>query len=396
MRIQGRFVATLAVGVLTAAACGSGSGGGSASGPIVIGEIASLTGNYTPLGTSDKLAAQQAVNEINKAGGLLGGRKLKLMVKDDQTTPAQAVIDFNDLTGQGVTAIIGSPFSNAALATIPLVARRKVPYMSPAASDQQVEPVRPYVFMTPADAGAGATRLLSYFKAVGMTRVAVAYDTKSAFAVTGHKVMAQKASSFGVHLVDTEKFETTTNDFSSVFTHVRDSGARALMVWATGAPAVLVTKQFATAGLPMKLVLSHAEASSLWMKPSGAAAEGVLLPASFGVVGPELPASKLKDAVTAMAGPYQKANGTYPPQFAFDGYAAVKLLAAAITKAGSTDGAKIQRAMEHLTLLTPSGEFHYTPTDHAGLDADDLVMTVVKGGKFTLTPQAAAQLTSLN
>ncbi|MBV9920174.1 MAG: ABC transporter substrate-binding protein, partial [Pseudonocardia sp.] len=63
----------LSVLLLVLAACGGGSGNqDSGSGPIVLGQIASLTGNYTPLGTNDQKGAAQAVDEINAAGGVLG------------------------------------------------------------------------------------------------------------------------------------------------------------------------------------------------------------------------------------------------------------------------------------------------------------------------------------
>jgi len=52
----------LSVLLLVLAACGGGSGSqDSGSGPIVLGQIASLTGNYTPLGTNDQKGAAQAV-----------------------------------------------------------------------------------------------------------------------------------------------------------------------------------------------------------------------------------------------------------------------------------------------------------------------------------------------
>lgn len=392
MRKLSRLIPLMLATALVLAACGGSGGSGSDSGPIKLGAILSLTGNYTPLGSQDKLGAEQAVKEINDAGGLLGGRKLQLIVKDDKTQPDQSVIAFNDVAAQGVAAVVGSSFSNSGLATIPVAERGKVPYVSTAAADEQVQPVRRYAFMTPPTAGVVSERLLQYFQAQKMTRMAVAYDTKSAFAQTGWKSMQAKAGQYGVQFVAQEQFETTTADFSPVLTHVRGAGAQGLVVWATGAPAVTFTKQFAEAGLRMPLVMSHAEASSLWSEPSGAAAEGVVVASSLAVVGPDLPDSKVKDAIQAMAQPFQQANGHYPPQFAFDGYSAVKLIAEAIRKAGSADRDKLRDALETTTLLTPEGEYRYTADDHAGLRVDDVSINVVKDGKFVPTDWARQQL----
>jgi len=396
MRKTTKIAALCAATALVAAACGgSGSGSGSASGDtITIGQIASLTGNYTPLGKNDKAGAALAVQEINDAGGVLG-KKLKIVVRDDKTDPQQAVTAFNELAGQDVSAFVGSSFSNASLAVLPLANQQKVPYVSTAAADEQIDPPTDFGFMTPPTAGVVAEQLDKYFTANGMTKMAVAYDTKNAFAKSGWDAMKAKAGQYGIDFSDVEKFTTEQSDFNSVLQHVRGSGAQGLMVWATGAPAVTIAKQFATAGMgDMKLVFSHAEASSLFTEPVGAAGDGILVASSLAVIGPDLPDSKLKSTVTAMADPFKKQHGYYPPQFAFDGYGAVKLIAAAIKKAGSTDRQKIADALGSLTQLTPEGTYHYTSSDHAGLGPDQVAVDVIQGGDIHPTDWTKQQLKS--
>ncbi|MGH3318664.1 MAG: ABC transporter substrate-binding protein [Streptosporangiaceae bacterium] len=391
-------VVVLTVTLALPVACGGAAGGGGGSKnsePIVLGQIASLTGNYTPLGTNDRKAAALAVKQINDAGGVLG-RKLKIVVRDDKTEPDQSVIAFKDLVGRGADAVVGSSFSNSALATIPLAQREKIPYLSTAASDQQVHPVRPYVFMAPATSAAYAESLLRYFKATGKTKIAMAYDEKSSYATTGYKATKKMAGRYGVDLVDTERFETTTTDFSSVLTHIRDSGADGLLVWATGTPAVIITKQFGAADMPMPLIMTGAEASTLYTRPAGKAAEGVILNSSIGVIGPDLPDGDLKKTVMRLAKPFEKKYDYYPPQFGMDGYSAVMLLAGAMKKAGSTDPEKVQAALEHLTLLTPNGEYNYTPEDHSGLTYDDIAVDKVKDGDFVPTNWQKRRLSSLS
>ena len=142
----------------------------------------------------------------------------------------------------------------------------------------------------------------------------------------------------------------------------------------------------------MPLVMSHAEGTPLYTQPAGPAAEGVIVAASLAVIGPRLPASRQKDVVLAMAQPFQQKNGLYPPQFAFDGYGAVQLIAAAIKQAGNANPQDIQKALSNLTLLTPEGEYRYTPQDHAGLGVDDVAITVVRGGEFVPTDWSQQQL----
>jgi branched-chain amino acid transport system substrate-binding protein len=379
----------------TIAACGddSADGGGSSSEPIKVGQIVSLTGNYSPLGSENKKSVELAVEQINAKGGV-NGRKIELTVKDDKSQPDQSVLAFNELKGS-VSAIIGSPFSNSALATIPQVDREKIPYLSLTPADEQVNPVHPYVFVIPATSATYALRTLQYYKGTGITKVAVAYDTKSSYAVAGFKGMQSQAAANGVTLVATEEFQTTTTEFSAVINKTRSSGAEALMVWATGAPAVAFTKQYATAGLGIPLMLTGAQASKLFLDPAGPAAEGIFLSSSIGVVGKDLPAGPQKDAINELASTFQSKYGYPPPQFAQDGYSAVKLLAAAVEKAKSTDKEKLRSALEGLTLLTPNGTYKYSASDHSGLKEDYISINKVTGGVITPTDWAKQQLAGL-
>ena len=207
--------------------------------------------------------------------------------------------------------------------------------------------------------------------------------------------MQAKAGSYGVTLVATEQFQTTTTEFSAVLNHVKSSGAQALTVWATGPPAVAFAKQYPTAGLGIPLMFTGAQASTLWLQPTGAAAEGVFVASAIGVVGDALPDGAQKQAINELAAPFATKYGYPPPQFAADGYTGVKLLAAAIAKANSTDTKKIRDALEGLSLTTPNGTYHYSASDHAGLPAKYIAVDVVKNGKLTATDWATTELAAV-
>ena len=383
-----RLIPLLAAVALTATAC-NGSSGDSA---IKIGFIESLTGNYAPLGGEAKKTVELAVEQINTAGGI-AGRKLKLTTLDDRTAPDQGVLHFNKLRTEKVTAIIGSTFSNVGLAVEPLAEREKIPYISLAPADEQVKPVRKYTFVVPAISSTYAEAMLQYFQAHAITKVAVAYDTKSAYSKAGFAGMQRLAPRYGVQIIRSEPYETTATDFSSVFTHVRGSGAQAMVAWASGAPGVTLAKQYPTAGLGIPLYMTASQASKLWLSPVGKAGEGVYVQSAIGVVGAYLPDGKLKQAIQEMSGPFIRKYGYEPPQFAQDGYSGVKLLAAAIQKAGGTDQKKIRDALETLTLVTPCGKYTYSATDHSGLNATDISMNRVKDGKLVPTDWGLKRIT---
>src|SRR5438874_2794948 len=134
--------------VFGASGCAAlGTAPAQSSGPIKIGMVTSLTGNYAPLGTNDKLAAQQIVDGANASNGI-NGRKIELEIVDDGSDPNQSVIQFNKVIGDGVVAVLGPPQSTAELAIKPVANDKKMPTISLGAADEQVVPVTPYMWQT--------------------------------------------------------------------------------------------------------------------------------------------------------------------------------------------------------------------------------------------------------
>src|SRR5690349_10386382 len=85
---------TLLACSLALAGCNRGEGGGggsssSSTGDIVIGHVASLTGDTATFGVSSDEGARLALDEIN-AKGVLGGRKIKVITEDDRSLPDEA------------------------------------------------------------------------------------------------------------------------------------------------------------------------------------------------------------------------------------------------------------------------------------------------------------------
>ncbi|MCA1645929.1 MAG: ABC transporter substrate-binding protein, partial [Chloroflexi bacterium] len=332
-------VFTVAAGMILVASTGCAALGNSpvqSSGPIKIGMVTSLTGNYAPLGTNDKLAAQQIMDAVNAKNGI-NGRKIELEIVDDGSDPNQSVIQFNKVIGDGVVGVLGPPQSTADLAIKPVANDKKMPTISLGAADEQVVPVTPYMWQTAPLSSQVARVCVEFVKAQGKTKLAMLSDTKNAYAVSGHDATKALLDQAGLQLVEDESFETSQTNFAPQFAKITDAKPDFLLVWATGAPPVVITKGWADLKNGISLMMTAAEASPLYAQPSGPAAEGVFVQASMGVIGQTLPASnKFKKLVDEFAGPFQAANNYYPPQFAWDGMVAASFLVDAITRKGAT------------------------------------------------------------
>src|SRR5712691_5960871 len=384
------FTASVALGASTGCAA-LGNSPAQSSGPIKIGMVTSLTGNYAPLGTNDKLAVQQVVDGVNAKNGI-NGRKIELNIVDDGSDPNQSVIQFNKVIGDGVVAVLGPPQSTAELAIKPVANDKKMPTISLGAADEQVVPVTPYMWQTAPLSSQVARVCVDFVKSQGKTRLAMLTDTKNAYAVSGHDSTKKILDQAGIQLVDDETFETSQTNFAPQFAKIADTRPDFLLVWATGAPPVVITKGWADLNSGIPLMMTAAEASTLYVQPAGAAGEGVFVQASMGVLGQALPSSnKFKKLIDDFAGPFQQANGYYPPQFAWDGMLAATFLVDAITRKGATSE-QIREGLDSIDLDTPQGHYTYTPQKHSGMPNSKNVMTVIKDAEFVPACLSADQI----
>src|SRR5262249_21983351 len=134
-----RRLALFVAALLVAAAVGACKS--SPTNEIVIGEFASLTGGTATFGRSSDAGVQLAVEEINAAGGLLG-KKVRVVVEDDQSKPEEARTAVLKLLKQDeVVAVLGEVASSRSLAAAPECQRSGVPMISPASTNPKVTAV---------------------------------------------------------------------------------------------------------------------------------------------------------------------------------------------------------------------------------------------------------------
>ena len=102
-----------------------------AADPIRIGHVAALSGASAQSGEAITRGMTLAIDEINAKGGLLGGRKLELIQRDDESSPPKGVVAARELISkEKVVAIFGGIDTPVALAIVPVVNKEKMPYMA--------------------------------------------------------------------------------------------------------------------------------------------------------------------------------------------------------------------------------------------------------------------------
>ncbi|HVE65309.1 MAG TPA: ABC transporter substrate-binding protein, partial [Thermoanaerobaculia bacterium] len=108
---------------------------------ILVGEYGSLTGTTATFGQSTDNAIQMAFDEINAAGGVLG-KKVRVIVEDDQSKPEEAATAVTKLINQNhVVAMLGEVSSSRSLAAAPICQANRVPMISPSSTNPRVTQV---------------------------------------------------------------------------------------------------------------------------------------------------------------------------------------------------------------------------------------------------------------
>ncbi|MSQ18210.1 MAG: hypothetical protein EXR39_01305 [Betaproteobacteria bacterium] len=100
-----------------------------AQNPIIIGDISSMSGPLALAGVPGRQGMIMAVEEINKAGGILG-RPIELLVRDDKSQPEEASKHFRELAAQGAQIILGSTGSGTSAAMSSLARELKIPFFT--------------------------------------------------------------------------------------------------------------------------------------------------------------------------------------------------------------------------------------------------------------------------
>ena len=114
---------------------------------ISIATIGPMTGQYASFGAQMKAGAEQAVADINAAGGV-NGKQLKLIVEDDACDPKQAVAAAGKLAAAGVALVAGHFCSGSSIPASKVYAEEGIVQISPASTNPKLTDERagPNVF----------------------------------------------------------------------------------------------------------------------------------------------------------------------------------------------------------------------------------------------------------
>ena len=377
--------ASLRSGALALAGALLAAGGALAQEPIRIGAFLSVTGPAAFLGDPEQKTLEMVVERINAEGGVLG-RKLQLVAYDDGGDAEKARTFAKRLLEQDrVDVIVGGSTTGTTMAVVPLVEAAQTPFVSLAGAVVIVEPTKKWVFKTPHTDRMACEKIFIDLQARKLSKVAL-ISGSGGFDKSMRGECLKVAPKYGVEVVADETYGAADTDMTAQLTKIRASGAQAVLNAGFGQGPAIVTRNYRQVGLTLPLYQSHGVASKEYIKLSGAAAEGVRLPAAALLV-PELLADNdpQKPVVTAYKRDYEARFKSDVSTFGGHAYDGLMLVVGAIKRAGSTDKAKLRDALESTQgYVGTGGVVNMSPSDHMGLSLGAFLMLEVRGGNWSI------------
>ncbi|MGA7983890.1 MAG: ABC transporter substrate-binding protein [Burkholderiales bacterium] len=354
--------------------------------PIKIGAFLSVTGPASFLGDPEQKTLELYVDKINAAGGVLG-RKLQLVSYDSAGDAEKARTFVKRLIEEDkVDAIVGGSTTGETMAVIPLIEQAQIPFVSLAGAVVIVEPVKKWVFKTPATDRMACEKIFADMKARDIAKIGL-ISGPGGFDKSMRAQCMQVAGNYGIEIVADETYGAKDSDMTAQLTKMRQNAQiQAVLNAGFGAAPAIVTKNFRQVGMTVPLYQSHGVASKEYIKLSGDAANGVRLPAAALLVADALPFSDpQKKVVLAYKHDFESRYHQDVSTFGGHAYDGLHLVVDAMNKAHTTDKAKVRDAIEATRgWMGIDGEFNMSPTDHMGLNLSAFRMLEIKNGDWTL------------
>lgn len=350
--------------------------------PIVIGLSAEFGVNNSVAAQSIEKGILLAINEINSAGGLLGGRKLVIEKRDDRGVPARGIDNLNSLaTNKDVVAVFSGRFSPVTLELAPVANRLGILLLAPwsAADSITSQPAPNYVFRLALTDTWAMLKMLDYANSHGFRRIALFIPNTAWGRSCEAAVQAYQKKNSGISRT-TFKYNVGETDFRDQLHKAGDYGAQAIILVSNESEGVPLVKQVAEMPKEKRLpIISHwGIAGGDFVKNAGdsLASVDLVVVQTFTFSGNN--SAKAKQVSESFRRFFGNDTNTLHAQVGFaHAYDLTHLLARAITKAGSSERSAVRKAMEQSDSyegLASHYQHPFTSTDHEALDSSQLFL----------------------
>jgi branched-chain amino acid transport system substrate-binding protein len=339
---------------------------------IKIGMNVPLTGFAAADGESALNGAKLAVKQVNDAGGIKG-KKLELVVYDDQASPKEAVpIAIKLITKDKVLAGVSGSYSGATRASASVYQSHKIPYISAYAIHPGITKAGDYVFRASflgiVEGRAGAKLIGDILKKKNVVIITLKNDFGKSLS-EGFRSVAKK---YGINVINEYEYSIKDRQFGPIVAKVKADKPDAIYASGYYFTAGPLVSQLRAAGINVPIIGQEGYDSEKFIEIAGKDAEGVIITTS-------LDRDSKNPETKKFISDYIKMTNKKPDMVAASGHTAIKVLANAMLNAKSLTPKDIRDAIAKSKVTASTGTISF---NDLGEVTKNVQVQIVKDGEW--------------
>ncbi|WP_428977493.1 ABC transporter substrate-binding protein [Pseudohoeflea suaedae] len=336
---------------------------------IKIGVNQPLTGPFAASGNYIVEGAELAAKEINENGGVLG-EQIELVIEDNKSNPTEAAAVAEKLiVSDKVPVMMGAWGSSLTLAAMPKLMQYEVPMLVETSSSSKItRQGNPYVFRISPPSWVEAQLFKTYLPQLNIKKVdflAINND----WGIGTINDFSEALGKEGIEVGLKEMMDQGAQDLSAQLSKIKASDSDTIIVTTAVEQLTLLLKQAASLGITKQIVTTGGSQNpDQLIDQAGSAANGTSHMVFFAPWKPEMTAHPDQAEAFIKAwedAGYAKAGLTE----SYRGYDGIKVIAAAIEKAGKADPAAIKDAMWEVEVPALNGMVSFTKDGPEGRES---------------------------
>lgn len=348
---------------------------------IKIGLVTALSGQSARAGEALTRGLTVAIDEINAKGGLLGGRRLELVRRDDEGAPPKGVMAARELIfKEKVAVLFGGLDTPVSMAIVPLANQEKVPFMGPWAAGTPITKsgANPnFAFRVSAVDEIVDKAMLQYAQATFKSSRPGMILVNNPWGESNEKGLQAALSAKGLKAVGVEKFEANDVDVVPQLSRLKAAGADTLFLVGNVGPSAQVVKSLDRLGWKVPVVSHWGPAGGRFTELAGPSAKTVHFVQTYSFFGPQnATGERVMKALMAKYPDVKGPDDVTPAVGVANAYDAMQLTALAIAAAGSTQGDAIRQGFYKIGRyegLIKTYDKPFTPAVHDAVTENDYV-----------------------
>lgn len=351
---------------------------------VNVGVSLSTTGPAASLGIAEK-------NSIELLPKTLGGLPVNYIVLDDASDPSQAAKNARRfIDSDKVDAIIGSTTVPTSLAIAEAATASKTPQIALAPFEpKQIQ----WVFPLPHSVNVMSSALFEHMKANNVKTIAF-IGFSDAYGEGWLQDVQKGAALHGIKVAAVERYARSDQSVTAQTLKLMQTNPQAVFIAASGTPAALPMRALRDRGYKGQFYQTHGVANNDFLRVSGAADEGVVLPTGNVLVAEQLPDNHPSkkpglDYLKAYEGKYGAGSRSPFGAYAHDSYLVLDKAVAAVAKQAKPGSPEFRSALRDAIektnkLPVSHGVVTMSATDHSGLGVDGRVLVTIEKNAWKL------------